>query len=152
MTTLRELGENVGHAILDGVGRIAGQVQERKPLPVDILESDDAYLVVFDAPGARASDVQVNYEGDTVKIRIDRFRAHYDGFEMRFPGRGLTLEGKATLPPNAVVDPRSATATLTKSGTLRIELPKSEDRSAGRVDIEAADHEAEATPDEPDAE
>ncbi|WP_435195690.1 Hsp20/alpha crystallin family protein [Natronomonas sp. EA1] len=153
MTTLRKLGEEVGHAILDGVGRIAGQVQERKPLPVDVLESDDAYLVVFDAPGARASDVRVNYEGNTVEVKIDRFRPHHDGFEMRFPGRGLALDGKATLPPDATVDPRSANATLTKTGTLRIELPKSEDATPESVDIEAADHaEEEPTPDEPDDE
>ncbi|HET7324159.1 MAG TPA: Hsp20 family protein, partial [Halococcus sp.] len=42
--------------------------------------------------------------------------------EMRFPGRGLALDGKVKLP--AAVDPENATARLSDTGTLEIELPK----------------------------
>ncbi len=122
--TLRDIGRSVGNAVLQRVGRAASKVQESKPLPVDLLESDDAYLVVFDAPGATGSDVQVRYADGAVHVRIDRFRDFYDGFEMVFPGRGLSLDGTADLPADAVVDAEEATATLTESGTLRVRVPK----------------------------
>jgi HSP20 family molecular chaperone IbpA len=122
--TLREIGRSVGSSILQRVGRAASKVQESKPLPVDVLESDDAYLAVFDAPGATGSDVQVRYTDGAVLVRIDRFRDFYEGFEMLFPGRGLSLDGEADLPADAVVNAEDASATLTEHGTLRVRVPK----------------------------
>jgi HSP20 family molecular chaperone IbpA len=122
--TLGDIGRSVGSAILQRVGRAASKVQESKPLPVDLLESDEAYLVVFDAPGATGSDVQVRYVDGAVHVRIDRFRDFYEGFEMLFPGRGLSLDGQADLPADAMVDAESASATLTEHGTLRVRVPK----------------------------
>ena len=121
---LREIGESVAENALERVGRSVARVQERKPLPYDLLESDDAYLVVFDAPGVREKDVQVRFENGEVQVRIDRFRDFYEGFEMRFPGRGLALDGAARLPEGAAVEPENASATVTDAGTLRIRLPK----------------------------
>lgn len=122
--TIREMGRSLGSAVLRRVGRAAGKVQESKPLPVDVLESDDAYLAVFDAPGATGSDVQVRYADGGVLVRIDRFRDYHEGFEMVFPGRGLSLDGRADLPADAAVDAESATATLTEDGTLQVRVPK----------------------------
>ena len=50
-------------------------------------------LVVFDAPDVDIDDVQVRFAAGTVHVRIDRTREHREGFEMRFPGRGMTLDG-----------------------------------------------------------
>ena len=151
MTGLREFTESVGQAVLGGVGRVASRVQERKPLASDLLESDDAYLVVFDAPGAKMEDIQVRYEEGTVRVRIDRFREFHEGYEMLFPGRGLTLEGEAPLPDDAVVDPRAANATLAKNGTLRVEVPKVEEDDEGPVTVEEDDVEADSTAESVDA-
>ncbi|MFC6988072.1 Hsp20/alpha crystallin family protein [Haloplanus sp. GCM10025708] len=132
MNGVREFGKSAANAVLERVGRGVSRVQERKPLPSDLLESEDAYLVVFDAPGATSSDVQVRFVDGEVQVRVDRFRDHHEGFEMRFPGRGLSLDGRVTLPPDADVDAQDATATLTSNGTLRVEVPK---ESRGR-DVE----------------
>jgi HSP20 family molecular chaperone IbpA len=121
---LRELGEELAENALERVGRAVARVQERKPLPYDLLESEDAFLVVFDAPGVRGKDVQVRFEDREVRVRIDRFRDFHEGFEMRFPGRGLSLDGVAPLPAGAPVDPDGATATVTESGTLQVRIPK----------------------------
>ncbi len=121
---LRELGEELAENALERVGRAVARVQERKPLPYDLLESDDAFLVVFDAPGVRGKDVQVRFEDREVRVRIDRFRDFHEGFEMRLPGRGLSLDGVAPLPAGAPVDPDGATATVTESGTLQVRIPK----------------------------
>jgi len=141
MTMLRDIGESIGNAVLDGIGRAASRFQERRPLAVDLLESDEAYLAVFDAPGAEAADVQVRFEDDAVRVRVDRFREFFEGFEMRLPGRGMSLDGRATLPEGSSVDPESATATLTDHGTLRVELPKVGTEEGGGVDIATGEEE-----------
>lgn len=122
--TITDIGRSMGSAVLQRVGRLAGRMQESKPLAADVLEGGDAYLVVFDAPGATGSDVQVRYVDGTIHVRIDRFREFYEGFEMVFPGRGLALDGEATLPDDALVDVEHADATLTREGTLEIRVPK----------------------------
>jgi HSP20 family molecular chaperone IbpA len=136
MNGLRAFTETIGEVVLDGVGRVSARVQERKPLPADLLESDEAYLVVFDAPGAEMQDVSVTYERGTVTVRIERFRDLHEGYEMLFPGRGLTLEGRVDLPEDAGVDAEGANATLTTNGTLRVEIPKEEPEAGGPVRID----------------
>jgi HSP20 family molecular chaperone IbpA len=123
---VRQFGEATVNAVLERVGRGVSRVQERRPLAYDLLESDDAYLVVFDAPGVTRSDLQVRFLDGEVQVRIDRFRDFYEGFEMRFPGRGLSLDGSATLPDDAAIDADDATATLAGNGTLHVTIPKVE--------------------------
>lgn len=131
MSLLRSVARSVGETVLEGVGRTASRVQEARPLRPDLLEDDDAYLAVFDAPGAAASDVQVRFDDGKVLVRIDRFRDHYEGFEMRYPGRGLSLDGQVRLPREARVDPDAATATLRSNGTLEVRVPKVEAEEPG---------------------
>jgi HSP20 family molecular chaperone IbpA len=125
--SFRDIGESVSNAVLQRVGRASARAQEARGLSADVLESEDAYLVVFDAPGATGSDVQVRYVDGVVEVRADRFRPFHEGFEMRFPGRGLALDGEADLPEGAAVDPDGASATLTERGTLEVHLPKTDD-------------------------
>lgn len=121
---LSNLGKSVGSTLYRQIGRANGRVQTHRSLPVDILENDTSYRVVFDAPGAEPDDVQVRYLEGNIKIRIDRFRQFREGYEMRFPGRGMSLNGEAELPTDAVVDPDAGTARLSETGTLSVELPK----------------------------
>ncbi|GGJ09413.1 heat-shock protein Hsp20 [Halobellus salinus] len=123
-TRLKEFGESIAESTVERVGRGVSRIQEERPLPYDVLESNDAYLIVFDAPGVRRQDVQVRFLDSEVKVRIDRFRDFHEGFEMRFPGRGLALDGSAPIPQDVAVDPGDATATVTDDGTLEVHLPK----------------------------
>ncbi|WP_135819808.1 Hsp20/alpha crystallin family protein [Halostella litorea] len=129
--TLREIGKSVSDAVVKGVGRATSRLQESRSLAADVLESDDDFLVVFDAPGASGSDVQVRFAEGAVLVRVERFRDFHEGFEMRFPGRGLSLDGRAELPEGATVDAEAATATLTDAGELRVRLPKVSESDAG---------------------
>lgn len=122
--TLRGVKSTIGDVLYRQVGRASSHVQRHKTLPVDVLESDDDYLVVFDAPAVERDDVQVRYVEGGVKIRLDRSRFTVDGFRMRFPGRAMTLTGRTSLPDGATVDPDSATARLTETGSLRVHIPK----------------------------
>jgi HSP20 family molecular chaperone IbpA len=123
MTDLGDIGGSVVRSAMERVGRGVSRMQERKPLPYDLLESEDDYLVVFDAPGAEHSDVQVRFVDGEVQVRVDRFREFHEDFEMRFPGRGLALSGRAQLPGDTV-EAADATATLTEAGTLQVRVPK----------------------------
>ncbi|AGB36521.1 Hsp20/alpha crystallin family protein [Natronococcus occultus] len=132
--SLSDFAGAVSAALYRQIGRANGRMQRHRPLAVDVLEDETSYLVVFDAPGAGPDDVQVRYLEGTVKVQLDRFRQFHDGYEMRFPGRGMELEGEAELPGDALVEPDAGMATLTESGALQIEIPK---RSAvDDVDIE----------------
>ena len=139
--TFREIGRSIGNRVAEGVGRMASRVQETRPLGADLLESEDAYLVVFDAPGIEKRDVQVRFVDGDVLVRMDRFREFYEDFEMRFPGRGLSLDGRVRL-PDADVDAGSATATLKENGTLQVHVPKVES-DATTVEIEETEAERE---------
>lgn len=141
---LGEFGRSMGSAVLKRVGRAAGRFQEESWLATDVLESDDEYLVVFDAPGANASDVQVRYQDGAVLVRLDRFRAFREGFEMVFPGRGLALDGRAELPEDAVVDPDRARARLDENGTLSVFLPKADE--GADIEVTGAEREASSIP------
>ena len=134
--SFRDLHKSVGDALYRNSGRAHSQVQKHRSLPVDILENDTAYLVIFDAPGVEPDDVQVRYLEGTVKIRINRFRQFRDSYEMRFPGRGMELDGEAELPDDAVVDPDAGRATLTETGTLRIDIPKDSAVENGEAESE----------------
>lgn len=137
MTDLTRLGGAAFRTVMEKVGRGVSKVQERRPLSYDLLESEDAYLVVFDAPGVEREDVQVRFVDGDVEVRLDRYREFYEGSEMRFPGRGLALTGSANLPEDALVEPEGAEATLTGNGTLHVTVPKSDDATDVPVGDEA---------------
>lgn len=148
---MSDFGETIGDTVVESLGRAVARSQEHRPLASDLLESDEAVLVVFDAPGAAREDIQVRFENHAVHVRIDRFREFHEDYEMRFPGRGLSLEGTVDLPADIQVDPDAATATLEDSGVLRVKLPKRQTDDA--TDSVAAPTEAdEGTASQPDSE
>lgn len=144
---IRKFGRTARNAVLESVGRAASQYQERKPLPVDLLEGDDDYLAVFDAPGVAPNDVDVRFDRDTIHVELERFRKFHEGFEVRAPGRGMTLTGSVTLPDDAAVDATTANAVLTETGTLEVHVPKTVESRTGtagesEVDVETDAHSA----------
>ena len=118
--------DRLGEVTLEAAGRAVGHAQERRPLAADLLESDEAYLAVFDAPGAFAEELQVWYERGRLFVELEREYEPREGFERRVPGRGRTLTGSVSLPSGAAVDPAGADATLSGDGTLRVRLPKTD--------------------------
>lgn len=123
---IRDVGERLGTKAMETVGRTMARAQEQRGLAADLLASDEAYLAVFDAPGVEGRDVQARYEDGAILVRVDRFREPREGFEMRFPGRGLSLDGRVELPEDAAVDADGATARLTDSGTLHVRVPRAD--------------------------
>jgi HSP20 family protein len=163
---MNEFVQSIGNTVMKQIGRVASRFQEERALASDLLESEDEYLVVFDVPGVTTSDVAVRYESGAIRVRVDRFRDHYEGYTMRFPGRGLSLDGRRRLPQDADVDASAARARLDGDGTLSVFLPKREsgfdtgdedtpftekDETWAEPPAENADAaESESSPDEPD--
>ena len=114
------LGNRASHV----AGRVQSKLHESTELSVDVLDGEDTYRVVFDAPGASLDDVQVAYLDGAVRIEIERTRPTHDEFQLRFPGRPMTLVGESPLPDDASVDPEAATAILSDAGTITVEVPK----------------------------
>lgn len=69
---LREFTEQMENLVFEGVGRTTSFLQEHQQLSGDLLESDEAYLVVFDAPGVTSEDIDVRFTDNTVQLRIER--------------------------------------------------------------------------------
>lgn len=135
---ISDVGRSVPQAVLQRVGRAASRFHEETPLPADVLESDEEYRVVLDAPGASASDVRLQITDGVLEVRIDRFRPFNEGFEMVFPGRGLELDGSVPLPDSAI-RPDDASGTVTDHGTLVVTIPKaSQEDHSDETDSAAA--------------
>lgn len=146
---MRGVAESIGDTVFGTLGRVMARAQEKSSLPVDLLESDDAYLAIFDAPGAQREDITVRFEDGEIYLRVDRYRKPYDEFEMTVPGRGLALDGSVSLPEEATVDPDVASATLRDDGTLHVRVPKAQIESdRERSDIEPTEEETAADSDE----
>ncbi|MFW6384921.1 MAG: Hsp20/alpha crystallin family protein [Halodesulfurarchaeum sp.] len=138
-------GTAIGEEMMEQVGRATARVQEETPLSADVLESDAEFIVVFDAPGTTSNDVQVSYDDGSIEVRIDRFRSFYERFEMRIPGRGLSLRGRAELPADARVDRNAASAELRHDGTLWIHLPKVDLAEPSDETVESSDETVESS-------
>jgi len=101
----------------------------------DILESDEAYLLVLDLPGATAETVDVKIENG--KLRIEARRRKDVSREFRFVSedRSLFLDIEIPLPPNAAGHEAAATV---DRGTLEVRVPTQSAASETTVPVSEA--------------
>ncbi len=98
----------------------------------DLLESDDAYLLVIDLPGATADTVDVSIDDDRLLIDARRAKAVPDTYRYVTEERALTLDAELPLPPDATG--ADATGAIDR-GVLTLELPKSTDNSGDHIPV-----------------
>ncbi|WP_128223727.1 Hsp20/alpha crystallin family protein [Halobacteriaceae archaeon SHR40] len=87
----------------------------------DVLESDDAYLVVIDLPGTTAETVEITVKNNHVAIEARRSKNVDRAFRFLSEERSLFLDVDLPLPLDAVAD--EATASIER-GVLELEVPK----------------------------
>lgn len=87
----------------------------------DLLESEDAYLVVVDLPGASAETVDARAEGGRLRLEAQREKDLPPEFRYLREDRSLFLDAELPLPPDATGE--NAEATM-KRGVLELRLPK----------------------------
>ena len=87
----------------------------------DLLESETAYLLVVDIPGATAETVDARVEGVRLVIEARRRKDVPEGFQYVREDRSLFLDAELPLPPDAAGSGAEATM---DQGVLELRLPK----------------------------
>ena len=99
----------------------------------DLLESDDAYLLVLDLPGITAETAEVNVERGRLRIEARREKSTPSEFRYVRENRQLFLNADVPLPPDATDEGAEA---RTKRGVLEIRLPKRSTTSTRSIPVE----------------
>ena len=101
---------------------------------MDLLETDDHFVLRADLPGMTESDVKIELEDTVLTVSGERRAEHedekegYHRVERAFGGFSRTL----TLPKG--VDPEGISASFDK-GVLEVRIPKPEERKPRRIEI-----------------
>lgn len=126
-----------------GARRSGGRGDQNQHLPINLTETDDAYVLTAPLPGYGPEDIEINVRGHNLHLRAQRKSAsgenpHYLRHEWGFGSahRGFDLPGP--------VDADNATAAF-KNGVVTVTVPKAEREKAGSEEPEAAE---EAKPEE----
>ena len=127
--------EPVGDIFQGLLRSVRGSMDSVLPFKVDVTESDKAYSVVAEIPGAKKEDIDVTVDRGTVMIsaKVERTSEEKEGERIirseRYSG---TMQRMFTL--DAAVDENKVDATY-ENGLLRVTLPKKEASPQQRVTI-----------------
>ncbi|MWV63758.1 Hsp20 family protein [Halorubrum sp. JWXQ-INN 858] len=102
----------------------------------DLLESDDAYVLVVDLPGATADTTEVLSEDGRLVIEARREKATPEGFRYVREDRPLFLDAELPLPSDA--DGTAADAEMDR-GVLEVTLPKRAGGDSNPIPIDGDD-------------
>ena len=100
----------------------------------DLLESDDAYLLVIDLPGVNDETVDVGVNDGRLEIEARREKDVPMDFSYLQEERSLFLDADLPLPPDATG--ADAEATIDR-GVLELRLPKREATPEQEIPIES---------------
>jgi HSP20 family protein len=102
---------------------------------VDIEETDDAYVFEVDLPGVRREDVEVEVDGNELRVSGEVSERERTGILRHQARRTGRFEYRSTLPQE--VDPERIEAGL-GDGVLTVRVPKSMRSQARRIEIRGA--------------
>jgi len=109
---------------------------EVEPMAVDLVESDEEFVVTVDLPGFERDDVEIQVTNRTLRIEAEREEATEEEEEERYlrrERRHESMHRSIRLPGD--VDTEAVNARM-KNGVLTVTLPKAESEKAHRIDIE----------------
>jgi HSP20 family protein len=114
------------------LGETQGSVFGSWTPPVDIEETDDAFIVEADLPEVKAEDVNVELDDNQLQIHGEIKERERTGVLRKQTRRTGQFYYRVTLP--AQVQSDSVQATL-KDGVLRLKLHKDEGRKPRRIEV-----------------
>ena len=101
--------------------------------PVDIIESEDAFVILADVPGVDPSDIEINMENGVLSIKGERLsNEDRKGYKRVERARGAFYR-RFGLPDTA--DPERITA-RSRFGVLEVTIPKLEKVQPRRIAVE----------------
>lgn len=98
----------------------------------DLLESDEAYVLVVDLPGATAETVDVTINRGRLRIEARKEKSAPREFTYLAEERALFSDADLPLPPDATGAEASGSI---ERGVLTLRLPKSDAESGQRIPI-----------------
>jgi HSP20 family protein len=105
---------------------------------MDLVESDEQFILTADLPGLAEEDIKLEFEGDVLTLsgerKVDQ-EQRKDGFYRLERATGA-FSRSLTLPEGVDVDGVSATF---DKGVLEVRIPKPEQRKPRRVAIQVGD-------------
>jgi HSP20 family protein len=106
--------------------------------PMDLLETDEHFVLRADLPGLGEEDVTIEIEDSTLTVSGERKSEHEVSGERyhRVERASGSFSRSLTLPKG--VDPEGVTASFDR-GVLEIRVPKPEERKPRRVSIAVGD-------------
>jgi len=116
-----------------------GAASARRWIPaMDLVETEDHYVLTADLPGLSQDDINLEFEGDVLTLSGERRSDHSDRREgfYRLERAAGSFSRSLTLPEG--VDPEAVTATFDK-GVLEVSIPKPEQRKPKKVAIQVGD-------------
>ena len=108
----------------------------------DLLESEDAYLLVVDVPGVSAETIDVTVENGRIAIEARREKELPGEYHYLEENRSLFLDVDLPLPADATET--NAEATVDR-GVLELTLPKRTAADETKIDVVTDEHPAEHT-------
>jgi HSP20 family protein len=116
-----------------------GTSSARRWIPaMDLVETNDHYVLTADLPGLSQDDINLEFEGDVLTLSGERKSEHserQEGF-YRLERAAGSFSRSLTLPEG--VDAEAVTATFDK-GVLEVRIPKPEQRKPKKVAIQVGD-------------
>jgi HSP20 family protein len=106
--------------------------------PMDLVETEDHYVLTADLPGLGQEDISLEFEGDVLTLSGERKAEQTerkDGY-YRIERASGAFSRSLTLPEG--VDPDAVKATFEK-GVLEVQIPKPEQRRPKKVAIQVGD-------------
>ncbi|EIV91621.1 Hsp20/alpha crystallin family protein [Frankia sp. QA3] len=100
--------------------------------PIDIEETDDAYIIELELPGVRREDVSIDLSGNELQVTGEIKERERKGTLRRQTRKVGSFEHRIVLPEE--VDPDSVDARLA-DGVLTIRLGKSRQRQPRRIEV-----------------
>ncbi|MFB6089485.1 MAG: Hsp20/alpha crystallin family protein [Halobellus sp.] len=105
----------------------------------DLLESDDAYLIVLDLPGVTAETAELRVERGRLVVEARREKAVPPEFRYVSEDRPLFLDAELPLPPDATGAGASAEV---DRGVFTVRLPKRDAAPEQTIPITSAGDDA----------
>ncbi|WP_135304433.1 Hsp20/alpha crystallin family protein [Haloarcula amylovorans] len=101
----------------------------------DVLESEEAYLLVLDLPGVTAESLDVSVEGGRLVIEGQRTKDVPSEFRFVREDRSVFLDVELPLPPDATGQGGEGTV---ERGVLELRLPKASAAPSTTIPIDEA--------------
>jgi HSP20 family protein len=116
-----------------------GNGAARRWIPaMDLVETDDHYVLTADLPGLSEGDINLEFEGDTLTLSGERKSESVERKEGFYRVERATGSFSRSLTLPEGVDPEAVKATFDK-GVLEVRIPKPEQRKPKKVSIQVGD-------------